>query len=389
MEVNFREIIDSLETREAGSDISTLYYDAMRYLESSLSRLDDRIVIFVDDLDRCSPEKGLEVLESIKNLFDIKGLVFVIGMNSNTINTLVQRKFTDNPNASGFDYVRKIVQLPFHIPDWVEKDIDSYIDSVISNELAGSAFKEEFLSSDDGQANKNKELLIKAVESNPREIKRFINHIILAKAVFDKPVRNLIVVQALKFRHDWNKFLEFITQLEDRKDFLTQCKKLANDNSALDKYRKLLDNTYPAFYSNDDPLRKFIDAGAGDVLLSIDDMEEYRRSLQAVSLDRGYIKGSGVGITPANTLILTVHESYRNDVGKGIARIDYVSMDALGVSAGEVVELHGDKVTVGRRRRISAVTTSRSPDGCSRRRCRSSDTRHSDRHHQTSKTEVR
>ncbi|MEM2141433.1 MAG: P-loop NTPase fold protein [Nitrososphaera sp.] len=362
-DVNFKEIVESLETREPGSGVNILYFDAIKYLESALKKFNGRIVIFVDDLDRCSPEKGLEVLESIKNLFDIEGLIFVIGMDYNTINTLVQRKFPDNPNVTGFDYVKKIVQLPFHIPDWVEKDIDSYVDSVISSELAGSTLEKEFLEKDKDGNNKNKELLIRAVESNPREIKRFINNIILAKAVFDKPVRNLIVVQALKFRRDWSKFLDFIAPTDVRREFLNDYKKLIKDNAALDKYKVFLDKNYPTFYAPEDPLRRFIDAGAGEILLNITDMEEYRRSLEAVSIDRNKPRERAAEVAAneepsahsearkeknANTVTLKVLETYARDSGRGVARIDYDAMDSIHASTGDIIEISGKRRTLAK-----------------------------------------
>ena len=52
---------------------------------------------------------------------------------------------------------------------------------------------------------------MKAVQLNPREVKRFINNVILAKSVFEKPVDQLIAVRALDFRTEWNKFFERIT----------------------------------------------------------------------------------------------------------------------------------------------------------------------------------
>jgi predicted KAP-like P-loop ATPase len=39
-----------------------------------------RIVVFIDDLDRCLPDGTLEVLEAIKLFFDIPGFVFVVGL---------------------------------------------------------------------------------------------------------------------------------------------------------------------------------------------------------------------------------------------------------------------------------------------------------------------
>lgn len=48
------------------------------YLEKALSDLRKenvgyRIVVFIDDLDTCSPDRALEVLESVKSFFDMEG----------------------------------------------------------------------------------------------------------------------------------------------------------------------------------------------------------------------------------------------------------------------------------------------------------------------------
>jgi len=60
-----------------------LYYEAIEYLRKAMEDLtkdnaESKIVVFIDDLDRCLPENALEVVESIKSLFDIPGFVFVM-----------------------------------------------------------------------------------------------------------------------------------------------------------------------------------------------------------------------------------------------------------------------------------------------------------------------
>jgi hypothetical protein len=52
-----------------------------------------KIVIFVDDLDRCTPERALEILESIKTFFDIEGIIFVIGIDPSTIDPIIKTKY--------------------------------------------------------------------------------------------------------------------------------------------------------------------------------------------------------------------------------------------------------------------------------------------------------
>src|SRR5438105_10323512 len=49
-----------------------------------------------------------------------------------------------------------------------------------------------------------------------------------------------------------------------------------------------------------------------------------------------------------NTLSLKVLEAYTRDVGRGVARIDYDSMDSLGASTGDVIEVKGKRRTVAK-----------------------------------------
>jgi hypothetical protein len=61
--------------------------------------------------------------------FDIEGIVYVIGMHSQTINTLVKKKYGEESAVKGLGYLQKIVQLPFNIPNWKEADISDAISS--------------------------------------------------------------------------------------------------------------------------------------------------------------------------------------------------------------------------------------------------------------------
>ncbi|HYJ03329.1 MAG TPA: hypothetical protein VEW92_14055, partial [Nitrososphaeraceae archaeon] len=45
---------------------------------------------------------------------------------------------------------------------------------------------------------------------------------------------------------------------------------------------------------------------------------------------------------------LKVLEAYTRDVGRGIARIDYDTMDSLTVSTGDVVEIRGKRRTTAK-----------------------------------------
>jgi uncharacterized protein YjbI with pentapeptide repeats len=109
-----------------------------------------RVVIFIDDLDRCSPEKAIEVLEAIKLFLDVKGCIFVLGIDRRVISRGIELKYKElNENntdkfISGNNYLEKIIQLDFFLPKISE---DYY------------------------------ELILKGIEGNPRKIKRILNFI--------------------------------------------------------------------------------------------------------------------------------------------------------------------------------------------------------------------
>jgi len=113
-----------------------------------------------------------------------------------------------------------------------------------------------------------------------------MNDIILARSVFKKPVDNLVVVEALKFRQEWNKFLEFVTPDDKRKQFFTAYKNLKDDGHALDRWKDEVTKEYPNFFDENDPLRVFLDRGGESRLISILHMDEYRRALESVSLSK-------------------------------------------------------------------------------------------------------
>jgi hypothetical protein len=184
-----------------------------------------RIVLFIDHLDRCTPDKGLEVLESIKAFLDIEGIIFVIAMDSNSIDTIVQKRYGGNPAVSGRDYLQKIVQLPFQIPTWKDgwkdSDIEKSIEDIVSIELQDYMLVGEII--------KNLKIIVSGVQLNPREVKRFVNNVILANSVFSSQndslsITNLIAVQALFFRNNWKEFSDIIAEKNTRKSLLTHYK---------------------------------------------------------------------------------------------------------------------------------------------------------------------
>lgn len=83
-----------------------------------------RFVVFVDDLDRCLPEKAVEVLEVIKTLLNVDTFAFVVALDDEVIERGIAHRYRDyrfegaKPEMpiTGFEYLEKIVHLPFRLP---------------------------------------------------------------------------------------------------------------------------------------------------------------------------------------------------------------------------------------------------------------------------------
>lgn len=151
---------DQQESVLAGQSLTprSLYVAAFRELEAAVDDLRkagvDRIVVFVDDLDRCLPGNALEVLESIKLFFDLDGFIFVVGLDKSVIDRAITAKFTPVPPADGGEpapapgdpvssrlgeeYAKKIFQVPYTLPAMLPRQLDELLRSMYeSAEIQG------------------------------------------------------------------------------------------------------------------------------------------------------------------------------------------------------------------------------------------------------------
>ena len=176
-----------------------------------------RIVIFIDDLDRCTPERALDILESIKTFFDIEGIIFVIGIDPSTIDPIIKTKYGDDSKINGMKYLQKIVQLPYPIPLWNPPRLSDTITRMIKETRLPENVIDTVLKP------KMQELIIKATELNPRDVKRFINSIVISQEIYGQKIddiEKIIVIQAFYFHGDkWLEFLKLLIPYKQRIEF--------------------------------------------------------------------------------------------------------------------------------------------------------------------------
>lgn len=160
-----------------------IYIEQIQFLEQFQKRFSEliqehvkpnRLVVFVDDLDRCLPEKAIEVLEAIKLFLDAENCVFVLGLDQEVIARGIEIKYKElgskqesdsqqHFTVEGVRYLEKIVQLPFQIPPVEQSDMGEFVEGLSAewpHEECPNVFAEGL---NDIQHN------------NPRQIKRAVN----------------------------------------------------------------------------------------------------------------------------------------------------------------------------------------------------------------------
>jgi formylglycine-generating enzyme required for sulfatase activity len=151
----------------------SLYFDAFEALaKCAAGSSAPRIVVFVDDLDRCFPPKAVELLEGIKLVLNQPGFSFVLGVYERIIQDFIKAKYAKDYGIEGSyfdDYLDKIVQVKVPVPAREPDDMAEYIGSLVKE---GQVFPQ----ADPADL---VPLLAEAGKRNPRSIIRLLNRIMV------------------------------------------------------------------------------------------------------------------------------------------------------------------------------------------------------------------
>jgi len=78
------------------------------------------LFVMIDELDRCRPSYVIELLENIKHLFGVQGVVFLLAIDQDQILGVIQHTFglyvTDNKRDVRHDYLRKFIDIFWRLP---------------------------------------------------------------------------------------------------------------------------------------------------------------------------------------------------------------------------------------------------------------------------------
>lgn len=215
----------------------------------------DTLVVLIDDLDRCSPERIIDNLEAIKLFLNVDKTAFIIGADKRIVRNAIglryaialQREEIEGSDSDlATDYLEKLIQVPYHLPRLSPAEIESYMVLLFCQKYLTNDKFQQCLVAYETQRAKNRfsafrcadvkealkgetldsslieslafcstaaPLITEGLKGNPRQVKRFLNAFILRKQLASTAkltdVRDdvLVKLMVLEYAHI-NEFLK-------------------------------------------------------------------------------------------------------------------------------------------------------------------------------------
>lgn len=164
-----------------------------------------RMVVFVDELDRCKPDTVLDIFEAMRLFLFVKGSSFVVGADSRLIDYAIKSRYNNIPGNNldiSKEYLEKLIQYPVTIPQLDKNELEKYltclllekdIDNVANALKNGNPYesineqqliedhqaKEETIKKALALSRQVSPILAAKLNGNPRQCKRFFNSLFM------------------------------------------------------------------------------------------------------------------------------------------------------------------------------------------------------------------
>jgi len=177
-----------------------------------------KLVVIIDDLDRCTPDRIIDNLEAVKLFLNVANTAFVIGADPRIVKHAIEYRYKQKGKISEGDnddivkdYLEKLIQIPYNLPRLSDSEVETYISLLIcKRELPSDQFKKihdffldfrkrdrysvcGFAAIKESIDPENRDKILKKLVSipdlvpiitqtlsgNPRQIKRFLNTLTL------------------------------------------------------------------------------------------------------------------------------------------------------------------------------------------------------------------
>lgn len=222
---DIEDVLAKFKTEEkTRTEIKKFRDDFKQLLEDSKV---ENVIVFIDELDRCSPDTILDLFEAMRLFLFVDGMSFIIGADERLIQYAIKTKYKEVPGNNldiGKEYLEKVIQYPVTIPQLNHAEVNQYLVCLLLEPTLSEGEFNKFLKvvnsiepdmeltiellnekecgitgkckDDMALARQISSVLATSINGNPRQCKRFLNtlamRLSLAKARGVKLDKNIL-----------------------------------------------------------------------------------------------------------------------------------------------------------------------------------------------------
>ena len=201
------QLLKFISNEEKSNNLKNLKQNLQSMIDESIKENNyEKIVIFIDDLDRLFPQKAIEFLEILKLFLDCRNCVFVLAIDYNVVLRGIKSKYGDDlDNEKGKAFFEKIIQVPFTVP------VANYH---MENFVNVSLEKLNFYFNDDVTKNVT-QLIRDSIGNNPRSVNRLFNSVSLLMHIINpnNELENddkLLIIATVCFQLRFNEAYDYL-----------------------------------------------------------------------------------------------------------------------------------------------------------------------------------
>lgn len=97
------------------------------FFEEALAEMKVKLVVLIDDLDRCLPPTTISTLEAIRLFLFLENAAFVIAADDTMIKYAVRQHFTGVDESVATNYFDKLIQVPIRVPPLGTQEVRAYL----------------------------------------------------------------------------------------------------------------------------------------------------------------------------------------------------------------------------------------------------------------------
>ena len=139
-----------------------LFSENGKYIRNLFPRGPARVVLYIDDLDRCPPDRVVDVLEAVQLLLKTPLFVVVLAIDDRYIARALEKAYEGvlkrKGHPSGIDYLEKIIQIPYRTRPISGSKVEQYLKEhiEIEEETRDSTFTKDLNREKDDESSQPK-----------------------------------------------------------------------------------------------------------------------------------------------------------------------------------------------------------------------------------------